>query len=385
MIIQSERVWINQQFNPAQLHIHNKKIVKITSYNSHPVDHDYGKHRIVPGFIDNHIHGSYGVDTNDADSDGLINVMKGLVSEGVTSFCPTTVTQSKDVLVKALKNVAKVSQQTIKGAQIVGIHLEGPFLNKAFKGAQPEQHIIPSNVDLFKEFYSASQELIKIITMATELDTDFELTRFCVDRGVVVSIGHSSATYDEAMMAVAHGASSMTHVFNGMSGLHHRQYNLAGAAHRIQGVYAEIIADGNHVAWPAIYTLMMAKGPYHNILITDALSVKGIPHGNYELGEQKIEVKEDGSAYLKGTNTLSGSTLRMNIGLKNLVEYAQVPFQYALNAATINPATLLNLGHRKGKLAYNYDADFVVLDQDYEVIATYVYGECVYQNKKAVQ
>ena len=384
MIIQSERVWINQQFIPAQIKLHLQKIIDILPYDSEPVDVDYGKHRIVPGFIDNHIHGAYGVDTNDSEQEGLKRIMQGLVSEGVTSFCPTTVTQNKDVLIKALESVAYVSQQTVKGSQIVGIHLEGPFLNKAYKGAQPEQHIIEPSVDIFKEFYEASQGLIKIITMATELDTNYELTHFCVEHGVVVSIGHSSATYDEAMLAVTHGASCMTHVFNGMSGIHHRQYNLAGAAHRISGVYGEIIADGNHVVWPAIYTLMMAKGPYHNILITDALSVKGSPQGDYDLGGQQIEVREDGSAYLKGTNTLSGSTLKTNIGLRNLVEYAQVPIQYAINAATINPATLLKLDHIKGKLAYNYDADIVVLDQDYEVLATYVLGECVYQNTKVL-
>ena len=378
MIIQSERVWINQQFIPAQIHLLDQKIVDITTHNTHPVDVDYGKHRIVPGFIDNHIHGAYGVDTNDSDQEGLKRIMQGLVSEGVTSFCPTTVTQSRDVLIKALESVAYVSQQIVKGSQIVGVHLEGPFLNKAYKGAQPEQHIIEPSVEVFKEFYEASQGLIKIITMATELDTNYDLTHYCVEHGVAVSIGHSSATYDEAMLAVAHGASCMTHVFNGMSGIHHRQYNLAGAAHRISGVYGEIIADGNHVVWPAIHTLMMAKGPYHNILITDALSVKGSRQGDYDLGGQNIEVREDGSAYLKGTNTLSGSTLKMNIGLRNLVEHAQVPIQYAINAATINPASLLKLNHKKGKLAYNYDADMVVLDSDYEVLATYVLGECVY-------
>ena len=378
MIIQSQRVWINQQFVPAQVHLHHQRIVNITTYNTHTPDIDYGNHRIVPGFIDNHIHGAYGHDTNDANPEGLKTIMKGLVSEGVTSFCPTTVTQSPDVLIKALRNVAQVAQENVKGTQIVGVHLEGPFLNMAFKGAQPAQFIIKPNVQLFDSFFEASSGLIKIITMASEKDDHFELIHRCNDLNVAVSLGHSGATYEEAMMAVAHGASCMTHTFNGMSGIHHRTYNLAGATHRLAGVYAEIIADGNHVVWPAIYSLMMAKGPFHTILITDSLSVKGSPQGDYDLGGQLIEVKSDGSAYLKGTNTLSGSTLKMNEGLRNLVEYAQVPFQYALNAATINPATLLNIHHRKGKIAYHYDADLVVLDDHYHVVATYVNGECCY-------
>jgi N-acetylglucosamine-6-phosphate deacetylase len=378
MIIQSQRVWINQQFIPAQIHLHHHKITKITSYNESKADVDYGVHRIVPGFIDIHFHGAYGIDTNDANPEGLKTIMKGLVSEGVTSFCPTTVTQHPDVLNQALRNVAKVAKEDVKGASIVGIHLEGPFLNQAYKGAQPSEYIIPASVELFDEFYTSSNQLIKIITMATELDHDFKLTKHCKDLGVVVSIGHSAATYDEACLATANGASSMTHVFNGMSGLHHRNYNLAGAAHRLHGVYAEIIGDGNHVVWPAIYTLMLAKGPYHSILITDSLSVKGSPQGEYELGGQKIEVRSDGSAYLKGTNTLSGSTLKMNEGLRNLVEFAQVPIQYALNASSHNPAALLGLANIKGKIAYQYDGDLVVLDDHYQVIATYVLGECLF-------
>jgi N-acetylglucosamine-6-phosphate deacetylase len=381
MIIQSLRVWINQQFIPAQIHLHHHQIIKITPYNETTSDIDYGNHRIVPGFIDTHIHGAYGFDTNDADPEGLKMMMKGLVSEGVTSFCPTTVTQHPNVLNKALKNVANVANEQIQGASIVGIHLEGPFLNSAFKGAQPLEHIIPPSIKQFDEFYASSNNLIKIITMAPELDHDFELVKHCKELNVAVSMGHSGATYDEANLAVAHGASSMTHVFNGMSGLHHRSYNLAGAAHRLSGVYGEIIGDGNHVVWPAIYTLMLAKGPLHNILITDALSVKGHPQGDYELGGQKIEVKADGSAYLKGTNTLSGSTLKMNEGLRNLVEYAQVPMHYAINATSLNPASLLGLSHKKGKIAYQYDADLVVLDDQYQVLATYVMGTCCFKNE----
>lgn len=378
MIIQSERIWINQQFIAAQIKLHLHKIIDILPYNSEPVDHDYGNHRVVPGFIDNHIHGAYGHDTNDANPEGLETIIRGLVSEGVTSFCPTTVTQSAEVLTHALSTVAQVAKKNVRGSQIVGIHLEGPFLNKAFKGAQPEQYIIKPDVVLFDTFYKASNHLIKIITMASEEDDGYQLIHRCKELNVAISLGHSGATYEEAMFAVAHGATCMTHTFNRMSELHHRAYNLTGAAHRLSGVYAEIIADGNHVVWPAIYTLMMSKGPFHTILISDALGVKGTPQGDYVLGGQHIEVNEDGGAYLKGTSTLAGSTLKINEGLRNLVECAQVPIQYALNAATINPATLLNLHHKKGRIAFGYDADLVVLNENYAVLATYVNGDCCY-------
>lgn len=377
MIIQSQRVWIQQHFIAAQIHIENHRIIKLSKYNEYPVDVDYGHHRLLPGFIDQHIHGAYGFDTNDANEEGLKTIMKGLVSEGVTSFCPTTVTQHPIVLSNALKNVAHVASQSIKGAQIVGIHLEGPFINVAYKGAQPQEHIIKANVDLFQSLYHDSNQLIKLITMATELDQDYRLLQWCVDHGVTVSIGHSASTYDETVLACANGASCITHAFNGMSGIHHRNYNLAGATHRLQEVYAEIIGDGNHVVWPAIHSLMMAKGPYHSILISDALSVKGSPQGEYTLGGQKIEVRADGSAYIQGTNTLSGSTLKMNEGLRNLIEYAQVPINYAINAATLNPANNLKLTN-KGRIAYGCDADLVILDDTYSVIATVVLGQIVY-------
>lgn len=379
MIIQSKRVWINQQFMPAQCVVKDGLITNIYPYGYKVVDLDVDNKKIVPGFIDIHIHGAYGVDTNDASEAGLKTIMSGLVSEGVTAFCPTTVTQAPSVLIKALKNVASVKKQQVKGAQIIGVHFEGPFLNKQYKGAQPEQHILDPDLDLFKQFETASENNIKVITMACELDQDFTLTKYCFSKNIAVSIGHSAATYEQAMMAIAHGAKGITHIFNGMSGYHHRDFNLAGAAHRVDGVYGEIIGDGNHVVWPAIYSLMMAKGKYHNILISDALSVKGSKPGLYELGGHQIEVRDNGSAYLKGTNTLSGSTLKINQGIKNLVEFAQVPFEYALLAATTNPATYLQIADKKGKIAVGYDADLVVLDDDYQVLYTFVGGEIVYK------
>lgn len=379
MIIQSKRVWLNGLFVEAQLEISGKTITSVFPYNTKEVDHDFLDKRIVPGFIDVHIHGAYGIDTNDADEEGLKTIVRGLVSEGVTSFCPTTVTQSVDVLKEALKNVAKVKKQNIKGTQIVGVHFEGPFLDDFYKGAQPPQFIIEPSVELFKEFEEVSEGLIKIITMAPEKDKDFALTKYCASKNIAVSIGHSASTYEEAQMAVANGARSMTHVFNGMTPLHHRKYGIAGAAHRLQGVYGEIIGDGNHVIWPAIYTLMMAKGKYHNVLITDALNVKGSGPGIYSLGGQKIEVRANGSAYLMERETLSGSTLRTNIGVKNLVEHAEVPFEYAINAATINPASLIHVDDHKGKLQVGYDADVVVLEDNYDVNTTIALGEIVYQ------
>lgn len=376
MIIQSKRVWVLGQFIEAQLEVENGTIVNVLKYGEKPVDEDYGDKRIVPGFIDIHTHGAYGWDTNDATEDGLRNWMKHITEEGVTAILPTTITQTEEVLTKAVANVAKVVKDGYEGAEILGIHFEGPYLDMKYKGAQPEQCIVKPDVEQFKRYQKAANGLIKIITMATEKDEDFKLTKYCAENGVVVSIGHSAATYDEASMAIANGAKSMTHVFNGMTPFHHRDPGLVGAAMRFRDTYGEIICDGNHSTPAALNDYFTAKGRDYAIMITDALMVKGLPVGTKVLfGGNEIELYPDGSAHLTGAKSLAGSTLKVNEGLKVLVEKALVPFDTALNSCTLNPARLLEVDDRKGKLVAGHDADMVVLNDDYSVEMTYVKGE----------
>lgn len=376
MIIQSKRVWVLGQFLEAQLEIENGTIVNVLAYGAKPVDEDYGDKRIVPGFIDIHTHGAYGWDTNDATEDGLRNWMKHIPEEGVTAICPTTITQTEEVLTKAVENVAKVVREGYEGAEILGIHFEGPYLDMKYKGAQPEQCIVKGTIEQFERFQNAADGLIKIITMATEQDDDFVLTKYLADKGVVVSIGHSAATYEQASMAVANGAKSMTHVFNGMTAFHHRDPGLVGAAMRFRDTYGEVICDGNHSTPAALNDYYTAKGRDYAIMITDALMVKGLPTGTKVLfGGNEIELYPDGSAHLTSTKGLAGSTLKVNEGLKVLVEKALVPFDAALNSCTLNPARLLQIDDRKGKLVVGHDADIVVLNDDYSVEMTFVKGQ----------
>lgn len=372
MVIQSKRVYVAGQFISAQIEIEQGKIVSINNYDFKTVDKDYGNKRIVPGFIDIHTHGAYGFDTNDANVEGLIAWMEKLPNEGVTAFLPTTVTQSETVLLAALENVAKVHAMSKSGAEILGVHFEGPYLDDTFKGAQPGQHITKPSVEQFKQYNAAANNLIKVITMACEHDENFMLTKYAVGEGVLVSQGHSGATYEQAVLAIANGANSFTHAFNGMSALHHREPNVAGALMR-SSVYKEIIADMRHVH-PAVVNSLFKTDSSNLILITDSLSLKGMPIGNYQLGGNDIVMDEHGTAFIKGTNTLSGSTLKVNEGLRNLVEVALVPFTEALDAATINPARALNVDDYKGKLAVNYDADVVVMNDDYSIFETYTRG-----------
>ncbi|HHX07763.1 MAG TPA: N-acetylglucosamine-6-phosphate deacetylase [Erysipelothrix sp.] len=380
MIIQSQRVWIASQFVPMQLHIENEKIIRMYPYGTKEVDTDYGNHRIVPGFIDTHIHGGYGYDTNDGDVEGMRALQKRLVEEGVTSFLPTTVTQSKEVLTAAVASVAEVEQAPQTGARIVGIHFEGPYLNVQFKGAQPEEHIIKPTVEEFKHYQAAAKGLIKVITLAPEQDDDFALTRYLAETGVVASIGHSAATYQQAIDAVANGAKSFTHVYNGMSRFGHRELNLVGSALRFEDVYGEIIVDGNHSSFDAVNVFMRAKGKERVVLITDALVCKGAEIGSkWTLGGHPIYLGADGAAYLEGGSSLAGSTLKSNDGVRNILEKVGLSWDWAIAAASSNPARLLGLDDRKGYLRVGYDADFVVLNDQIDVMATYVMGHLEFQ------
>ena len=376
MLIQCRKIWIADQFIAAIIATENGKITDILPYGSKPVDVDYGDKRIVPGFLDIHCHGAFEFDTNDANEEGLRNWTKNIVSEGVTGFLATTITQSEEVLTKAVANVAKVMEDGYEGAEILGIHFEGPYLDMVYKGAQPEQYIVKPTVEQFERYQAAAKGHIVYLTMATETDEDFALTRYLTEHGVVVSIGHSAATYEQAVMAYAHGARSMTHVYNGMTPFNHRANGLVGAAYRIRTMYGEIICDGNHSTPAALNNYFMSKGPDYCIMISDALMAKGTPVGSkFIFGGNEIVIYPDGSAHLTSTGGLAGSTLRINQGLRILVEEAMVPFNYAINSCTINPARCIGVDDRKGAIGVGKDADLVVLDTDYSVIQTYCMGE----------
>lgn len=379
MIIQSTKVWLASQFVEAQIEIQGQKIKRVYPYNTHPVDVDYKNHKIIPGIIDIHIHGGYGIDTNDATFDEMVTLTQKLPSEGVTSFLPTTVTQSEEVLMRALKNVAEVQAQQTSGTQIIGIHFEGPYLNIDFKGAQPGECIVKPDVQQFKRFYEASNHLIRLITLAPEKDTNYELMDFCNAHNIVVSQGHSGANYEETLMGIANGVKSITHVFNGMSRFHHRDVNVTGAAFRVKDVFGEIIVDGIHSNFSNVHTFMTSKGKERAILITDALLGKGEPVGSeYQFGGHPVRVFEDGSLRLLDLDAIAGSTLLSNRGVQNIIEKVGLDWEYAVNASSLNPARLLGVDDHKGYIKATYDADLAILDNDFNVVATYILGKCEY-------
>ncbi len=377
MLIQSKKVWIADQFLPAVIDVEGGRIRDILPYKKDgAVDRDYGSRRIVPGFVDIHCHGAYEFDTNDANEEGLRRWAKRIPSEGVTAFLATTITQSEEVLTDAVANVAKVMEDGYEGAEILGIHFEGPYLDMKYKGAQPEQYIARPTIEQFERYQAAAKGHIRYVTMATETDEDFALTHYLAAHGIVVSIGHSAATYEQAVMAYAHGARSMTHVYNGMTPFNHRANGLVGAAYRIRTMYGEVICDGNHSTAAALNNYFMSKGPDYAIMVSDALMAKGTPVGSrFLFGGNEIEIYPDGSAHLTATGGLAGSTLKINEGLRILVEEAMVPFNYAINACTRNPARCIGVDGCKGEIRVGLDADLVVLNEDYSVAQTWCKGE----------
>lgn len=375
MIIQSKKVWICGQFLPAQIEIAYGKIKRIYPYKEKVCDQDYGEKRILPGFIDIHTHGAYGFDTNDGEPQGLRNWIKRIPEEGVTAILPTTVTQAEPVLLKAVANVANVIEEGYEGAEILGIHFEGPYLDMEYKGAQPPEAIVKPSVKQFHQYQRAAKGWIKYLTISPEHDEDFALIRDCAVNGVVVSMGHSAASYEEACMAAANGVTSMTHVYNGMTAFKHREPGLVGAALRLNDLYGEVIGDGHHSHVAALHLFFQAKGKNRGILVSDSLRAKHCPPGGkYNLGGHEIEIDRWGLARLKGTDTIAGSTLSMNQGLRILIEEAGVPVDAAVNACTQNPADCLGVGNRKGKICAGFDADLVVLEDDYSVVQTYCKG-----------
>ncbi len=375
MKIKGNRIWVGGCFIPGILEIDGEKIVRILPAQAEDApDVDYGDKRIVPGFIDIHTHGAYGFDTNSADPQGLREWMRRLPEEGVTSFLATTLTAQEGILCKSLLNVVRVRQQKPPGAHLLGAHLEGPYIDAAYHGAQPLEAVSVPNVSQFTKYQRAAGGLIRLITLAPEHDADMALTRYCAQHGVAVSVGHSAATFEQVALAVANGARSVTHTFNAMRGFGHRENGVAGAAMRFDEVYTEVIGDCCHTTPEALNLLFRSKGKHRPILVSDSLLCKGFAPGyTCRFADMDITIYPDGSAHTED-GTFAGSTLKINEGLRNLVERALVPFDAALNACTANPAALLGLDHHIGSLTAGHDADIVVLDDDYTVLKTYCRG-----------
>lgn len=329
---------------------------------------------ILPGFIDLHIHGSAGHDTMDATPESLPAISGFLARHGVTGFTPTTMTAPHPPTLAAVQNVAAALAQPMPGAAILGVHLEGPYISPHFPGAQAKENIRPANLAQFGELVAAGP--VKLITLAPEETGADALIAAALAAGVGVIIGHSAATYAQAIAACDRGVSQATHTFNAMTGLHHRKPGVVGAVLTDDRIFAQLIADTIHVHPAAMAVLARCKGPDRLLLITDAIRATGLPEGASELGGQPVFVC-DGQCRL-ADGTLAGSILTMDAALRHFLAATGWPLEKAWPVTSRTPATALGIDSEYGALAPGYRADLVVLDDELAVVATIVGGQVVY-------
>ena len=326
---------------------------------------------VVPGFIDKHIHGAN-------NSDGMSkNISKVIASEGVSSYLITTMTQSVEQIDAALLNAKNfIEQYNYEGAKPLGIHLEGPFISKKYKGAQIESCIVPCDVETFKHYQSVSGNNIKQVTLAYE-ENGKDLVNYLRETNVVASLGHTDATCEQSLEAVKEGATSFTHTYNAMKPLHHREAGTVGAALLADEAYCEMICDLIHLSKYAIKVLYKAKGKDKLIVITDGIEARHLPDGEYQLGGQAVYVKNGEARLIDGT--LAGSTLLMNNGLRNVKNVLELSYEDTIDMATKNPALNLGIYDKKGSIKEGKDADFAVIDKDFNVYMTISEGNIIFE------
>lgn len=333
-------------------------------------------HYLIPGLIDLHVHGARDRDVMDGSVESLKIMSRALAEEGVTGFLATTMTMETTVIEQALASVASaIKEDDQRGAKILGIHLEGPFIAKDKMGAQQGLYTqLPSSV-LLSHWQSIADQQIRIVTLAPELPGAIPFIQYLRDRNIIAAIGHTNATYDETREAIRVGASYATHLFNAMSGLHQREVGAAGAL-LLLNVNAEIIADGYHLH-PAMCELALRmKGKEHMVLVSDAMRAKCMGDGTFDLGGQVVTVA-NGKATLSD-GTLAGSTLTLTQAIRNMVTFTRCALLDAIQMASHYPAAILGLGAQKGSVEVGFDADLAVLDASFSAVLTMREGSVVF-------
>lgn len=335
---------------------------------------DFGDAILTPGLIDIHIHGGAGHDVMDSSEEGLAAIERLMARHGVTSYCPTTVTAPIDKTLGALEVLGRAVQhrETTPGrARPLGIHLEGPFLSHARRGVHSPLYLQRTSQHIFAQMWEAAGGQVSVLTIAPELEGGLELIRDATARGICVSIGHSNASLENAVAGVRAGARHATHTFNAMRRMDHRDPGLLGAILTDDTLTADIIADGLHVRPEVVDLFLRAKGLDQAVLITDGISATGMPDGTYHLGLYQVTVS-DGRCESHGK--LAGSVLTMDQAVRNVMKFGGISFQDAIRLATLNPARVLGVENRKGRLQLGADADIAVFSPAGEVRQTIVGG-----------
>ena len=360
--------------------IFGEKIEKITELKDINVSDyeviDAGGKFVSPGLVDMHIHGYLGEDASDGTAEGIKTMAEGIIKNGVTAWCPTTMTVSKAEIEKAFDCVREVKNSgEYYGARILGVNSEGPFINPSKKGAQAEEHILRPDADFIKKH----SDVVKLFTVAPEVDGAAECIKKVSDEtDILISMGHTNATFEEANAGIAEGVRHTTHLFNAMTALTHRSPGVVGAALSDDRVSVELIADTFHISKGLFNLVAKIKGD-KLCLITDCMRAGGMPDGTYDLGGQ--EVFKEGIKCLLADGTIAGSVLKLNEAVRNLYENSDLELNEAVNCASLNPATALGVADEIGSIEVGKRADFAIADEKFNVSMTILGGEIRYKGE----
>lgn len=353
--------------------IENGKIKEINPKN-------YGGNEIIdanglylsPGFIDVHIHGAAGHDTMDGTFEAINEISKSIVKHGTTSFTPTTMTVSVEAIRKSMEVIKEAKIKGTDGALVLGAHLEGPFINPGAIGAQNPNFLIPPTLENYNAMVGDCEDAVVSITIAPEVPGAKELIKVLSNKGVVCSIGHTKATYEEALEGIKCGCGHSTHLFNAMTPFTHREPGVVGAIFDTD-ITTETISDGIHVAYPSLRIAYKQKTTDKVLLVTDAMMACSMPDGMYSLGGQDVVVKENAARLLNGS--LAGSVLTLDLAIRNVYKNVGIPLHEAVKMASYNPAKHCKVADRKGLIKEGYDADLVLFDKDINIKKVFVSGK----------
>lgn len=332
---------------------------------------------VSPGFIDVHIHGAGGHDTMDGTFEAINEISKTICKYGTTSFTPTTMTMPADDILKSMLSIKKAKLEGTDGAIVLGAHLEGPFISPSAIGAQNPNYLIPPSYENFKSMTGDAIDSVISITMAPEVAGAKELASILSSKGIRCSIGHTKATYEEAIDGIKCGFCHSTHIFNAMTGFSHREPGVVGATFDSY-ITTETISDGIHISYPSLRIAYKQKGTDKTLLVTDAMCACGMPDGTYALGGQPVIVK-NGAARLEN-GALAGSILTLNKAIKNIYDNTDYPLYEIVKMASHNCAKYCRIDDRKGQIKENFDADLTIFDENIDVKMTIIGGKIVYNN-----
>ena len=371
------QVYLGRRFRPATVCMEDGKlrVLEAPCPTSNGEVFDAAGLKLVPGFIDTHTHGAVGVDVNGATAEDLEKISIFMASKGTTAWQCSILTDTREQTEWCIGEFLRHEKMEHNGADLVGIHLEGPFLAKEYKGAMPEHLLKKNDIPLVRHYQQLAGGKINYITISPELEGVQEMIPTLRELGIVVGIGHSGATYDQAMGAIAQGATVGTHVGNAMRLFHQHEPAIFGAILE-SDVYCETICDGRHLAPGSVRMYCKCKGLDRIVAITDSIMAAGLPDGDYHLGVNEVVV-ERGDAKLKSNGTRAGSTLTLDVALKNMLKWLPYTLEEILPTLSENPAKEMGLWDRKGSIETGKDADIVLLDENNDVVHVFARGKQV--------